>query len=329
MSQQSVDIAPTSIAVAQPRVRRASSPAGDRIFGVAVHAAAWTVLLVVAGLFVVLFVSAWPAISTVPIASVASSTWDPNDGKYGVLPFVFGTIVTSAIALVIAGPIGIACALFLSELASRRLAGPLGMLVELLAAVPSVVYGLWGLFVLAPVMRITVEPFLSRTLGFLPLFQGPIYGVGMLTGGVLLSIMVLPTVAAISRDVFSAVPIEQREAMIALGATKWEVLAKAVLPYARSGVIGALVLALGRALGEAMAVVMVIGNKPAIAASLFAPGYTMASVLALEFTEATGKQYVAMLIEVGLLLFLVSLVINVIARTLVWSVASGARTGRK
>jgi len=329
VSQQSVDIVPASIAVARPRMLRASTRVGDRAFGAAVHAAAWFVLLVVAGLFVVLFVSAWPALSTIPFSSVANTTWDPTDGKYGVLPFVFGTVVTSAIALLIAGPIGIACALFLSELASRRIAGPLGMLVELLAAVPSVVYGLWGLFVLAPVMRTSVEPFLSNVLGFLPQFQGPIYGVGMLTGGILLSIMILPTVAAISRDVFSAVPIEQREAMLALGATKWEVLAKAVLPYARSGVIGALVLALGRALGEAMAVVMVIGNKPAIAASLFAPGYTMASVLALEFTEATGKQYVAMLIEVGLLLFCLSLIINAIARTLVWSVASGPRAGRK
>ena len=317
------------MAVARRRMMRASSPVGDRVFGAAVHAAAWLVLLVVASLFVVLFISAWPAISTVPLSSVFSATWDPNNGMFGVLPFVFGTIVTSAIALLIAGPVGIACALFLSELAPRRLAGPLGMLVELLAAVPSVVYGLWGLFVLAPVMRTAVEPFLAKTLGFLPQFQGPIYGVGMLTGGILLSIMIVPTVAAISRDVFSAVPIEQREAMIALGATKWEVLAKAVVPYARSGVIGALVLALGRALGEAMAVVMVIGNKQAIAASLFAPGYTMASVLALEFTEATGKQYVAMLIEVGLLLFLVSLVINIIARTLVWSVASGPRSGRR
>ena len=296
---------------------------GDRVFGVAVHLAAWIVLLVVASLFVVLFVSAWPAISTVPLSSVASNTWDPNDGKYGVLPFVFGTVVTSAIALLIAGPIGIACALYLSELASRRLAGPLGMLVELLAAVPSVVYGLWGLFVLAPVMRTMVEPFLSKTLGFLPLFQGPIYGVGMLTGGVLLSIMVLPTVAAISRDVFSAVPVEQREAMIALGATKWEVLAKAVLPYARSGVIGALVLALGRALGEAMAVVMVIGNKPAIAASLFAPGYTMASVLANEFSEAAGDLYLSALIEIGLALFLVTIIVNALARFMVWSVTRG------
>jgi phosphate transport system permease protein len=193
--------------------------------------------------------------------------------------------------------------------------------VELLAAVPSVVYGLWGLFVLAPVMRTVVQPALGKWLGFLPLFQGPPLGIGMLTGGVLLSIMILPTVAAIARDVFAAVPIEQREGMLALGSTRWEMLTKAVLPYARQGVIGALVLALGRAMGEAMAVVMVIGNTPAVSASLFRPAYTMASVLANEFTEATGQTYVAMLIEIGLLLFGMSIVVNVIARALVWSVS--------
>ncbi len=306
-------------------MRRVISPAGDRVFVATVTSAAWFVLAVVAGLFVVLLIASLPALTTIPLSSIVNTTWDPNDGKYGVLSFVFGTVVTSLLALLIAGPIGVACALFLAELAPRRLAGPLGMLVELLAAVPSVVYGLWGLFVLAPIMRTAIEPFLNKTLGFLPLFQGPFYGVGMLAGGVLLSIMILPTVAAISRDVFIAVPIEQREAMLALGATRWEVLSKAVLPYARSGVIGALVLAVGRALGEAMAVVMVIGNKPAIAASLFAPGYTMASVLANEFTEATGSQYVAMLIEIGLLLFVVSLIVNVVARTLVWGVAKGSQ----
>jgi phosphate transport system permease protein len=326
VSQQTVDIATAGLSLTSTRLRRAISPVGDRAFLATVTGAAWLVLLVVAGLFIVLVVASLPAIKTVPLSSIISTAWDPTNGKYGVLSFVFGTLVTSAIALAIAGPVGVACALYLAELASRRLAGPLGMLVELLAAVPSVVYGLWGLFVLAPIMRTMVEPFLNKTLGFLPLFQGPFYGVGMLAGGVLLSIMVLPTVAAISRDVFLAVPNEQREAMLALGATRWEVLAKAVIPYARSGVIGALVLALGRALGEAMAVVMVIGNKPAIAASLFAPGYTMASVLANEFTEATGSQYVAMLIEIGLLLFVVSLVVNVIARTLVWGVASGSRS---
>jgi len=201
-------------------------------------------------------------------------------------------------------------------------------LIELLAAVPSVVFGIWGLFVLAPVMRTVVEPALQRWFGFLPLFQGMYYGIGMLTAGVLLAIMVLPTVTAISRDIFGAVPRDQREAMLALGSTKWEMLTRAVIPYARSGIIGALVLALGRALGEAMAVTMVIGNKPAIALSLFAPGYTMASVLANEFTEATGQQYVAMLIGIGSMLFILSMILNVFARLLVLSVA-GARGARR
>jgi phosphate transport system permease protein len=230
--------------------------------------------------------------------------------------------------LLIAGPIGIGAALLLAEVAPKRLATPVAMLIELLAAVPSVVFGIWGLYVLAPVMRTVVEPFLARWFGFLPLFQGAYYGIGMLTAGVLLAIMVLPTVTAISRDIFEAVPRDQREAMLALGSTKWEMLTRAVIPYARSGIIGALVLALGRALGEAMAVTMVIGNKPAISASLFAPGYTMAAVLANEFTEATGQQYVAMLIGIGSMLFILSMILNVFARLLVLSVA-GPRGARR
>ncbi|MDQ2817696.1 MAG: phosphate ABC transporter permease subunit PstC [Candidatus Eremiobacteraeota bacterium] len=308
-----------------PSELRRLSPLGDRIFVGAVSAAAWLVLLVVAGLFVELVIAAWPAISAFGLAPLTSAAWDPNAGRYGVLSFITGTLITSCIALIIAGPVGILASLFLAELTPRRIADPIGMLVELLAAVPSVVYGLWGLFVLAPIMRTIVEPLLHRTLGFLPLFQGPMYGVGMLTGGLILSIMVLPTVAAISRDVFGAVPREQRESMLALGATKWETLTRAVLPYARSGVIGALVLALGRALGEAMAVVMVIGNKPAISASLFSPGYTMASVLANEFTEATGPQYVSILVEIALLLFIVSLAVNALARRLVRRVPAAGK----
>ena len=314
-----------AIEVLQSQRRRRHSPVGDRVFYAAVLVATWLVLLVVVALFVELTIAAAPALRSLGLSVLTSNHWDPNGNHYGTLSFIYGTLVTSLIALAIAGPIGVAVALFLSELAPRRLSNPVGMLVELLAAVPSIVYGLWGLFVLAPVMRSAVEPLLARWFGFLPLFQGYFYGVGLLTGGVLLSIMVLPTIAAISRDVFRAVPNEQREAMLALGATKWETLTKAVLPYARSGVIGALVLALGRALGEAMAVVMVIGNKPAIAASLFSPGYTMASVLANEFTEATGRQYVAVLIEIGLLLFAVSFVVNVVARLLVRAVARGRR----
>jgi phosphate transport system permease protein len=307
--------------------RRRHSPAGDKVFRGLILAAAWVVLGLTLALFVELVVAAWPAISSVGLRPLASATWDPNAGKFGVLSFVYGTLVTSAIALLIAGPIGVAAALFLSDLSPRWLAHPMGMLVELLAAVPSVVYGLWGLFVLAPVMRVAIEPALAKTFGFLPLFQGYFYGVGYLTAGILLAIMVLPTVAAISRDVFTAVPHEQREAMLALGATKWEMLTKAVLPYARSGVIGALVLALGRALGEAMAVVMVVGNKPAISVSLFAPGYTMASVLANEFTEATGQQYLSILIEIGALLFVVSFLVNAAARLLVARVGAQAKRG--
>jgi len=265
-----------------------------------------------------------PAIQTIGLGAF-TRLWDPNGEHFGVVTFIYGTVVTSAIALLIAGPIGIGAALFLAELAPRRLATPVAMLIELLAAVPSVVYGIWGLFALAPAIRVYIGPALQHLFGFLPLFQGPNYGVGMLAGGLILAIMVVPTVAAISRDVFEAVPTDQREGMLALGATKWEMMTKAVLPYARSGVIGALVLGLGRALGEAMAVVMVIGNKAQIVASLFAPGYTMASVLANEFSEATGKVYISMLIEIGLLLFIVSLIINVSARLLVWNASGRGR----
>jgi phosphate transport system permease protein len=328
MSQNSADLVSSRVASAAPPAPRRSSQGVDKLFAGALIAAAWVILAVVLGLLAVLFVAAWPAVKTVGLGIFTSAKWSPTDGEYGVLPFVFGTAVTSLIALLLAGPVGVAVALFLSELAPRRLAAPLGMLVELLAAVPSVVYGLWGLFVLAPVMRTIVQPALSKSLGFLPLFQGPPLGVGMLTGGILLAIMILPTVSAITRDIFGAVPNEQREGMLALGATKWEVLTKAVVPYARSGIIGALVLALGRAMGEAMAVVMVIGNAPMISASLFRPAYTMASVLANEFTEATGQTYVAVLIEIGLLLFLLSVVVNIVARVLVWSVSSKG-AGRK
>jgi phosphate transport system permease protein len=323
MSQNGVEaIIPRMMTSA--RVRPASNPLGDRLVLGAFSAAAWLVLLLVIALFVTLTVAAWPGIKLVGLRAFESVTWDPTSGKFGLLSFIYGTLVTSAIALLIAGPIGIGAALLLAEIAPRRLATPVAMLIELLAAVPSVVFGIWGLFVLAPFMRSIVEPALARALGFLPLFQGYFYGVGMLTAGILLAIMILPTVSAISRDIFEAVPRDQREAMLALGATKWEMLTRAVIPYARSGIIGALVLALGRAIGEAMAVTMVIGNKPAISVSLFAPAYTLASVLANEFTEATGQEYLSVLIGVGTLLFVVSMLVNVCARLLVRGV-SGAR----
>lgn len=305
---------------AEPRLPRTSSAWSDRVVLSTFTAAAWLVLLMVVALFIALAIAAWPAVRTVGLHTLQSATWDPSNGRYGLLSFIYGTVVTSAIALVLAGPVGIGAALLLAEIAPRRLASPVAMLIELLAAVPSIVFGIWGLFVLAPVMRNVVEPALAHSLGFLPLFQGYFYGVGMLTAGVLLSIMILPTITAITRDIFEAVPRDQREAMLALGATKWEMLTRAVIPYARSGIIGAIVLALGRALGEAMAVVMVIGNKPAISVSLFSPAYTLASVLANEFTEATGQQYLAVLVGIGSLLFIISMIVNVFARLLVRSV---------
>jgi len=324
MSQESAELVNANAIAAARAARPRTSPMGDRLFMFVLHFAAWLVLAIVAALFVVLLQRSWPAIQTIGLGAF-TQLWDPGGEHFGVITFVFGTIVTSAIALLIAGPIGIGAALFLAELAPRRLATPVAMLIELLAAVPSVVYGIWGLFALAPAIRVYIGPALQHVFGFLPLFQGPIYGVSVLAGGLILAIMVVPTVAAISRDVFEAVPNDQREGMLALGATKWEMMTKAVLPYAGSGVIGALVLGLGRALGEAMAVVMVIGNKPQIVASLFAPGYTMASVLANEFSEATGKVYISMLIEIGLLLFIVSLVVNIAARLLVWHASGRGR----
>jgi len=324
MSQDGVELVGAIAGAAARRSRSATSPFGDRLFMALLYGAAWMVIAIIFAVFVVLLQKSLPAIAHVGLQAF-TTLWDPNGGHYGVLTFIYGTIVTSAVALLVAGPIGIGAALFLAELAPRRMATPVAMLIELLAAVPSVVYGLWGLFALTPAIRIFIGPALQKAFGFLPLFQGPIYGVGFLAGGLILAIMAVPTVAAISRDVFEAVPNDQREGMLALGATKWEMLTKAVLPFASSGVIGALVLGLGRALGEAMAVVMVIGNKPQIVASLFAPGYTMASVLANEFSEATGKVYISMLIEIGLLLFVVSLIVNVFARLLVWNASGRGR----
>jgi phosphate transport system permease protein len=239
---------------------------------------------------------------------------------YGALPFIFGTLASSVLALVFAVPISLGVAIFLSELAPSWLKGPVGFLVELLAAVPSVVYGLWGVFVLTPWLRDAVEPVLGNYLGFLPLFRGPQHGFGLLAGGIILAIMVTPTISSVSREVLRAVPSALREAALGLGATPWESVRVAVLPYARSGLLGATILGLGRALGETMAITMVIGNRAEVSASLFAPSYTMASVVANEFTEASGKLYSSALSEVGLLLFVVTVLLNIVARLLVWRV---------
>lgn len=250
---------------------------------------------------------------------ITSISWDPVHDDFGALPFIFGTLYSSIIALLIALPLSVGIAIFLSEFAPKWLEGPVSILVELLAAIPSIVYGLFGIFVLTPWLRKTVEPFLGDHLGFIFLFKGPPYGFGMLAAGLILTIMILPIITSISRDIMKAIPQTQREAAFALGATKWEVV-RVVLTGAKSGILGATLLGLGRAVGETMAVTMVIGNRPDISFSLFDPGHTMASVLANEFTEATSDLYVSSLIEIALLLFVLTVILNAIARLIVWSV---------
>ncbi len=247
-----------------------------------------------------------------------SSVWDPYSEVFGALPVIYGTIVSSLLGLLISIPLGLGVAMFLSELAPAWLERPLSFLTELLAGIPSVIYGLWGIFVLVPWLRDSVEPFLQNQFPDSPFFQGAPYGFGMLAAALILSIMVLPIISSISRDIFKSVPVSQREAAYALGATKWEVT-KIVMSNARSGVLGAIMLGFGRAIGETMAVTMVIGNRPEISASLFSPGYTMASVLANEFTEATSDLYLNALIELALVLFIITIIINIFARLLVWS----------
>lgn len=246
-----------------------------------------------------------------------TSTWDPVAGDFGALPFIYGTLVTSALALIIAVPLGLGAAIFLAELAPRRVSDALAFLIDLLAAVPSVIYGLLGIFIVVPAMRLYIAPFLKSTLGFLPIFQGPSYGVGMLTAGIVLAVMVVPFIISVSREVLLAVPSDQREAALGLGATRWEATWKVVVPFAGTGIFGSIFLALARALGETMAVTMVIGNDPRIVASLFAPGYSIAAVIANEFSEATGNLYINSLVELGLVLFLITFILNGLARILI------------
>jgi phosphate transport system permease protein len=250
------------------------------------------------------------------------TVWDPVGEQFGGLTFLYGTLVTSLIALFLAVPIGLSMSIFLSELSPEWLSNPISFMVELLAAIPSVIYGIIGIFILVPWMRNSGEPFLKSTLGFLPFFKGTPYGVGMLTAGVILAIMILPFIISVSREVLLAVPSTQREAILSLGATRWEMIWVAVLPFARSGIMGSVFLALARALGETMAVTMVIGNRPDIKLSLFEPAYTMAAVIANEFTEATSDFYIQSLIEIGLILFIVTILIHALARLLIYSVTS-------
>ncbi|MFZ0478509.1 MAG: phosphate ABC transporter permease subunit PstC [Terriglobales bacterium] len=253
----------------------------------------------------------------------AQSDWNPVEDHYGALPFVFGTLASSLLALIIAVPLAVGVAVFITEMCPVRLRGILSFTTELLAAIPSVIYGLWAIFVLIPLLRISVEPFLGKTLGWTGLFTGPAYGYSVLAAGVILAIMIIPIISSITREVLTVVPQHQREAVLALGATRWEMIRMGVLRNARAGIVGAVILGLGRALGETMAVTMVIGNRPQISKSLFDFGYTMASVLANEFTEATGDLYLSALIEIGLALFLVTIIVNALARFMVWSVTRG------
>ncbi|HET8926067.1 MAG TPA: phosphate ABC transporter permease subunit PstC [Candidatus Acidoferrum sp.] len=246
-----------------------------------------------------------------------TSVWDPIFDQFGALPFIFGTLVTSGVALLIAVPLGIGAAIFLAELAPARISDTLEFFIDLLAAVPSVIYGLLGVFIVVPLMREYGQPVLKKSLGFLPLFQGPAYGVGFLTAGIVLAIMVIPYIISVSREVLLSVPRDQREAALSLGATRWESTWKVVIPFARTGIFGSIFLALARALGETMAVTMVIGNTPTISASLFSPGYSIAAVIANEFTEATGDLYLQSLIELGLVLFILTFLLNGLARLLI------------
>lgn len=296
---------------------------GDMVYRGVLTAAAIAIPTLLAFLVYELWIGAELAISRFGFDFITGTTWDPVAEEFGAFPLIVGTLVSAALALVIAVPLSLGVAIYLTEFSPSWLRQPVSFVIELLAAIPSVVYGLWGIFVLIPFLRATVFPFLRDTLGFLPFFQGPIYGNSMLAAGIILAIMVMPYIMSVSREVLMAVPSSQREAALGLGATRWEAAWTAVVPYARSGIIGAVILGLGRALGETMAVTMLIGNRHEIVASLFAPGYTMAAVIANEFSEASTDLHFSALTYVAFTLFLVTVVVNAGARLLIWRVSRG------
>lgn len=296
-----------------------STAFADKLFRLGLTFSAAFILIILAAMVAVMFYSSRLSISTFGLQFIVGRVWDPVNGVFGALPFIYGTVASSLIAILIAAPVSVGVGIFLVEQAPPSLARPMAFLVELLAAIPSVVYGLSAIFVLAPLLRIYVQPALQSTLGFLPFFQGTPTGIGMMTGGIILAIMITPIITAVVRDVLEAVPVAQREASLALGATRWETT-KIVLANASSGIAGAIVLGLGRALGETMAVTMIIGNRPQISVSLFDPAYTIASVIANEFTEATGDLYLSALIEMGLILLVVTFIINGLAKLLIFTV---------
>jgi phosphate transport system permease protein len=311
---------------------RSSYPASSRIPDEIFR---WIIVLSAVSVFVIVLLVVWELVDKsrlslhqFGIKFFYGHDWDPNNDSFGAMPFIYGTLVSSLLALLLAVPLSIGVAVYITEMCPQRLRAIISFLVELLAAIPSVIYGLWGIFVLAPLLRDYVEPFLAKTLGWTGLFTGPMYGLGMLAAGIILAIMVVPVIASITREVMTAVPQNQREAVLALGATRWEMIRMGVLRNARIGIVGGVILGLGRALGETMAVTMVIGNRPEVAKSLFAPGYTMASVIANEFSEASGDMYLSALVEIGLALFIVTLIVNALARLLVWSITGGSARPR-
>ncbi len=291
---------------------------GDRTFPKFTLVFALLIVVILIAMLIILTLVALPAVRKFGFSFFIGTTWDPVQEEFGALPAIYGTLLSSLIGLVIAVPISLGAAVFLTELSPSWLRSPASFLIEMLAAIPSVIIGLWGLFILVPFIRSPVESWLGSHLGFLPLFQGPPFGVGFLAAGVILAIMVIPIITAVSRDAIRAVPNTQREAMLALGATRWETISKAIIPYCRSGLIAAVILGLGRALGETMAVTMVIGNGYQLTTSLFSPGTTIASKIAGEFSEASGNVYIGSLVELGLVLFGVTLLVNVVARLMVW-----------
>ena len=296
---------------------------GDLLFKWIIFSLAAAVLLILLVMVVAMVRESLPSIRQFGAKFIVGREWDAVKGDFGALDFLYGSVISSVLALLLATPLSVGAALFITEIAPRRVGEIIAPIIELLAAIPSVIYGLWGVLVMAPWLQQSIQPWLIEHLGFLPFFQGAPYGVSMLAAVFILMIMVIPIITSITKEVLMAVPVSQKEAAYALGATRWEMFRMALIPYARSGVLGAVILGLGRAIGETMAVTMVIGNTPQISLSLLAPGYTMPSVIANEFAETTSKLHSSALMEIGLILLVVTLFINVMARLLIWSVTRG------
>ena len=308
-------------------VQREKKFSGDLLFKWITTVFAFSILVILALMLVEMTKESMPSIEKFGWKFISGDDWDAVQEVFGALPYLYGSVVSSVLALLLATPLSIGAALFITEIAPKRWGGVIAPLVELLAAIPSVIYGLWGVLVMAPWLQSTIQPFLIKHFGFLPFFQGAPYGVSMLAAVFILMIMVVPIITSITREVLLAVPQSQKEAAIALGATRWEMIKMAILPYGKSGIMGAAILGLGRAVGETMAVTMVIGNAPKISLSLLSPAYTMPSVIANEFAETTSKLHASALMEIGLILMVVTLIINALARLLIWSVTKGAGGG--